>query len=150
MSASPPLDDRAMGLFLKIARALEERLDAALEEADLSLAKYSAIKHLALAGEPLALGDLASRMICGRSNITQLVSRLTGDGLVERLEDPRDRRSVRAALTPLGAERQAQGAERVDAVRRELAGILAEVDCDALERALERLTGGGKDEGQRT
>ena len=52
------------------------------------------------------LSELASRMICVRSNITQLMGRLEADGLVQREEDPHDRRCVRATLTPLGRERQ--------------------------------------------
>jgi DNA-binding MarR family transcriptional regulator len=128
-----------MALLLQAARAIERRLDEALEGVELSIAKYSALKHLALAGEPLALSELAARQTCVRSNITQLVDRLEADGLVRRVEDPKDRRSVRATLTPLGRERQSAGAQRVLAVHRDLADRLAGTDCAALERALELL-----------
>ena len=50
--------------------------------ADLSVAKYSALKHLALADEPLSLSEMAARLVCVRSNISQLVDRLEADGLV--------------------------------------------------------------------
>jgi DNA-binding MarR family transcriptional regulator len=128
-----------MSLLLQAARAVERRLDEALEGVDLSTPKYSALKHLALAGEPLALSELAARQICVRSNITQLVDRLEADGLVRRVEDPKDRRSVRATLTPLGRERQAAGAQRVREVQRAMAERLAEADSRALEHALEQL-----------
>ena len=124
-----------MGLIVRLSDVIEKRIDASLEAVDLSLPKFSALKHLALAGGPLPLGELASRMVCVRSNITQL----EGDGLVCRVVDPRDRRSVRASLTPLGRERQAAGALRMDAVRVEMAEQLRELDCDALDRALSRL-----------
>jgi hypothetical protein len=78
-------------------------------------------------------------MTCVRSNITQLVDRLEADGLVSRVEDPRDRRSVRAAITPLGRERQAAGARLVQAIRNDVAEALSEIDPDVLERALLRL-----------
>jgi DNA-binding MarR family transcriptional regulator len=133
------VDNRVMGLLLQTARAVEKRLDETLEAVELSVPKFSALKHLALAGEPLSLSELAGRMVCVRSNVTQLVDRLQADGLVRRVEDPRDRRCVRATLTPLGHERQTAGAQRVDAVRAEMAEILSEVDCEALERALARL-----------
>jgi DNA-binding MarR family transcriptional regulator len=74
-----------------------------------------------------------------RSNISQLVDRLEGDGLVRRVEDSKDRRCVRATLTDLGRERQAAGAERLEKVRAEIVEILSEVDRGALERALARL-----------
>lgn len=132
-------DDPVIRLFLQTAQAIEERLEAALVEVDLSVAKYSALKQLAAAAEPLSLSDMAARLVCVRSNVSQLVDRLEADGLVRRVEDPRDRRCVRAALTDLGRERQAAGERRLESVRDEIVEVLSEVDRGALERALERL-----------
>jgi DNA-binding MarR family transcriptional regulator len=132
-------DDPVIRLFLQTAQAIEERLETALVEVDLSVAKYSALKQLATAEEPLSLSDMAARLVCVRSNVSQLVDRLEADGLVRRVEDPRDRRCVRADLTDLGRERQAAGGRRLESVRDEIVEILSEVDRGALERALERL-----------
>ncbi len=132
-------DDPVIRLFLQTAQVIEERLEAALSGADLSVAKYSALKQLAAADEPLSLSDMATRLVCVRSNVSQLVDRLEADGLVRRVEDPKDRRCVRAALTNLGRERQAAGAQRLQSVRDEIVEVLSEVDRGALERALERL-----------
>lgn len=128
--------ERMMGLFLQTAAAIERRLDGTLEGVELSMPKYSALTKLAEAGEPLALSELASRLTCVRSNITQLVDRLEADGLVRRVEDPKDRRSIRATLTPLGKERQAAGAVRVQALRAVVAEKLAGIEPEALEQAL--------------
>jgi DNA-binding MarR family transcriptional regulator len=135
----PSETSRVTAVLLQLARVIERRLEESLETVDLSVPKYSAIKHLALAGEPLALSELAARMVCVRSNITQLMGRLEADGLVQRVEDPCDRRCVRAELTPLGRERQAAGAERVREVQAEMAETLCGLDCVALERALAAL-----------
>jgi DNA-binding MarR family transcriptional regulator len=132
-------DDPVIRLFLQTAQAIEERLEAALVGVDLSVAKYSALKQLAAADEPLSLSDMAARLVCVRSNVSQLVDRLEADGLVRRVEDPRDRRCVRAALTDLGRERQAAGERRLESVRDQIVETLSEVDRGALERALERL-----------
>jgi len=132
-------DDPVIRLFLQTAQAIEERLEAALVGVDLSVAKYSALKQLAAVDEPLSLSDMAARLVCVRSNVSQLVDRLEADGLVRRVEDPKDRRCVRAALTDLGRERQAAGAQRLESVRGEIVEVLSEVDRGALERALERL-----------
>jgi DNA-binding MarR family transcriptional regulator len=137
----PSESSRVSAVLLRLARVIEQRLEESLEKVDLSVPKYSAIKHLALAGEPLAFSDLASRMICVRSNITQLVGRLEADGLVQRVEDPKDRRCVRAALTPLGKERHAAGAEKVREAQAAMAETLRELDYEALERVLENLKG---------
>jgi len=135
----PSETSRVVAVLLQLARVVEKRLEEGLETVDLSVAKYSAIKHLALAGEPLPLSELASRMVCVRSNVTQLMGRLEADGLVQRVEDPRDRRCVRAELTPLGRERQAAGAQRARQVQEEMAAALGALDRQALERALEAL-----------
>jgi DNA-binding MarR family transcriptional regulator len=51
------------------------------------------------------LGDLATDLDSSPRNITGLVDHLERDGLVERVPDPDDRRSVRANLTEAGRVR---------------------------------------------
>lgn len=89
-------------LLLDAARAVEARTERALAEIGLSLAKIGALRHLVLAAEPLSLSQLAERHCCGKSNVTQLVDRLEADGLVARVADPADRRTVHATVTPAG------------------------------------------------
>ncbi|HET8645830.1 MAG TPA: MarR family transcriptional regulator [Vicinamibacteria bacterium] len=91
-------------------RAVETKLEAALEPLGLSLAKFGVLSRLAAAGEPIPLGTLAEQSACVRSNITQLVDRLEADRLVVRAPDPHDRRSIRAELTEAGRERHASAA----------------------------------------
>ena len=90
---------------LQAAQCVQDRLEAALVPTGLSLAKLGALRHLAEANEPLALGQLAERIACVKSNVTQLVDRLEADGMVRRVPDPDDRRSVRALITDLGRQR---------------------------------------------
>ena len=89
-------------LLLDAARAVEARVEGALAAEGMSLAKLGALRHLALAAEPLTLTQLAERHCCGRSNVTALIDRLESDGYVERAVDENDRRNVRAARTPAG------------------------------------------------
>jgi DNA-binding MarR family transcriptional regulator len=133
--AGPPADQVLFSL-LHAAHALEQRMEAALEEVGLSTAKFAALTHLVGAAEPLSLSECAARMTCVRSNITQLMDRLEADGLVRRVDDPADRRGVKAVVTPLGTERQAAGAKQMARVQKEFAKTLAGVDQGALARAL--------------
>ena len=125
-----------MWSLLEAAGAVEGRIEAALAEVGLSGAKLAALTQLVEAAEPITLGELAAQCACVRSNITQLVDRLESEKLVKRVDDPQDRRSLRAAITPLGRERQALGAKKIEAVRKQLAGALKAIDGDALQRAL--------------
>lgn len=118
--------------ILHAARIIEERTEAALATAGLSMAKQSALTKLAEAGEPLTLSDLAARLSCVRSNMTQLVDRLEADGLVRRVDDPADRRVVRAELTPLGRKRQAEGERLWRDAQVEVLRGLSDADAEAL------------------
>jgi DNA-binding MarR family transcriptional regulator len=61
------------------------------------------LRHAGEAGVPL--GELAEMMNVTPRNVTGLMDNLERDGLVVRIPDPNDRRSVRAALTEEGRER---------------------------------------------
>ena len=122
--------------LIHAAHLIEERMEQALATVNLSGAKFAALSALVGAGEPLGMCDLAGALTCVRSNVTQLVDRLEADGLVRRVEDPKDRRAVRAEITDLGRERQAAGAKKAAAVHAELGTQLSGVNGDLLRQAL--------------
>lgn len=139
--ASAPTDDtvdsgRLMFSLMHVAQSLEDQLEAGLGRAGLSLAKYGVLAELVKAGEPLSLSDLAVRCSCVRSNITQLVDRLEVDGLVRRVNDPDDRRTVRAALTTAGRTQEQAGSLELQAVQARFASALPERDRAQLHRVL--------------
>src|SRR5260370_22366109 len=53
----------------------------------------------------LPLGELADQLEVTPRNVTGLIDHLERDGLVERIDDPADRRLTYARLTMAGAER---------------------------------------------
>jgi DNA-binding MarR family transcriptional regulator len=122
--------------LLHAAQTVGDELESALNSLGLSMAKQSALTKLAEAGEALTLSELAARLSCVRSNITQLIDRLEADGLVRRVDDADDRRSVRAELTQIGAEKQKAGAHAMNAVQDMLSKRLSPSDRSALESAL--------------
>ncbi|MGH7713758.1 MAG: MarR family winged helix-turn-helix transcriptional regulator [Gemmatimonadaceae bacterium] len=113
---------------------LASRIEAALEPHSLSLPKLKVLTRLAEARRSLALSEIAERLNCVRSNVTQLVDRLEADGLVRRLYDPADRRMVRAELTDLGRERQTEGSRALAEAGKEVGGGLSAGDLAALVR----------------
>lgn len=128
-----------MVMLLEAARSVQDRLESVLAGVGLTPAKYQAIDALVQAGEPLTLSEFASRLQCVRSNITQLVDRLEADGLVKRVDDPSDRRAVRAVVTPLGVERRAAGAEVVGRLQGEIEAHVAPAERALLHRVLAAL-----------
>lgn len=128
-----------MFALLATAHTLEDQIEARLSAVGLSMSKLGVLTQLVNAGEPLPLSELAARLSCVRSNMTQLVDRLESDGLVRRVDDPNDRRSVLASVTPVGQERQRIGARELDAVRTAFSANLSADDRQALARALSAL-----------
>ena len=131
-----------IGLFavLHASSVLESRVEARLDAIGLSLAKLAALRRLTEAGGSLPLGQLAERLSCVKSNVTQLVDRLETDGLVSRTADTADRRSRLAALTDAGRRAQGRGAEILDAAERELFGALTPDEGEQLHALLAKIT----------
>lgn len=128
-----------LSTVIHAAGVIQDRLEAALEPTGLSVAKLGALRHLAEANEPLPLGQLAERIACVKSNVTQLVDRLESDNLVRRVPDPSDRRSIRAEITEEGRARWKAGMEAFTSAQDELVSELALTDREQLQTLLSRL-----------
>jgi len=129
------------GLFavLHASSVLEGRVETRLSDVGLSLAKLAALHRLTEAGDSLPLGQLAERLSCVKSNVTQLVDRLEADGLVSRTGDPNDRRSRLAVLTNAGRAAYAKGSEIRMRAERELFGVLTQNESATLQELLAKL-----------
>ena len=124
----------------RLARLLRQQAGA-----DLTPTMRAAVGTIAQEG-PLTLGELAAIEQVAPPTATKVVAKLEEQGLVEREDDPSDRRVVRVLLSDAGRRwldadrrrRHAWLAERIDALpkadRRRL--------HDAIE-VLEHLVGGG-------
>lgn len=130
------LTERSIFDLIGAAHALEARVEATLERAQLSGAKFALLSALVEAGKPMSLSDLAAKLSCVRSNMTQLVDRLESDGLVRRVQCPDDRRVVKAELTALGQSRQVAGAAEVAKLHTDFSANVSTEDRAALHRLL--------------
>ena len=130
------------GLFavLHTASVLETRVEERLGDAGLSLPKLAALHQLTQAGDSLPLGQLAERLACVKSNVTQLVDRLEGDGLVVRAADPNDRRSRLAVLTEAGKTAYARGSQIQQHAEREIFDTLSKEESSTLHALLAKIT----------
>ncbi len=129
-------------LLLRTGHWVDARLDAALEARGLSLAKMGVLRQLVEAGAPLSLGQLAERLNCVRSNVTQLIDRLEADGLVKREQDPADRRSVQAVITEEGKSRYFSALVSERRAKQEILEPLSEAERLQLTLLLARLANG--------
>ena len=101
-------------------------------------ARLSALSVLVYGG-PQSLGSLARRERVSTPTMSRIVDALVRDGLVERIDDPDDRRSVR--LTPSGEGRRLMErgrARRIERLARELSTLDTD-ELDDLDRAIAAL-----------
>jgi DNA-binding MarR family transcriptional regulator len=125
--------------LMRAGHVADARADDALAAVGLTATKWFALKRLVEAGGSLSLGDAAQRLACAKSNVTQLIDRLERDGLVRRVPDSIDRRSILAQITDEGRRRYVAGLRAFGPLESSLAGALTQTERDILIRALGRL-----------
>ena len=93
----------------------------------------------AIAGkEPATLGEVAQALSRGAPAVSRSVDALVRAGLVERMQDPNNRRRLALRLTGDGRQRLGQRVAGGPALRNKLER-LAQSELRALERAIEIL-----------
>jgi DNA-binding MarR family transcriptional regulator len=122
-----PAERQAWDGFLSLNRVVFAELEAQLQSrSGMPLAHYAILVTLSEAPDrTLRMGELARRLYAAPSSISHAMTRLESKGLIERRNDPRDRRAQFAVLTDTGAEALAAAAPgHVAAVRRNLVDLL--------------------------
>jgi DNA-binding MarR family transcriptional regulator len=137
----PRASESSLLAVLHAASSLETRVDSRLAAAGLSLPKLAALRALVSAGAAVPLGQLAERLACVKSNVTQLVERLEADGLVSRAADPSDRRSRLAAITDAGRAAYDRGVRIFQDAEKDLLGALSAEESLQLTHLIGKLSG---------
>ena len=129
------------GLFALIhaADAAQAHVESKLSDLGLSLPKLFALEVIRDAGESLPLGQLADRLSCVKSNVTQLADRLEADGFINRAPDPTDRRTRLAVLTTAGRRACDEGLRLRDRVGRDLFGELSEDEIQQFAAMIDKI-----------
>nr|WP_246330584.1 MarR family transcriptional regulator [Saccharopolyspora hordei] len=120
-------------MISELAHTIEDHVRRCVADSDLTASQAIALRELT---EPLSMRALAERMHCATSNVTFVVDRLEGQGLVTRRPHPTDRRAKLIALTGEGERQRAQLIERF-AVDTPLGGLTPD-EQQALHRLLRR------------
>ncbi len=105
-SRASDADHLALRLWLRLL-ACANRIEAPLrrqlrEQFDNSLARFDLMAQLERQPEGMKMRELSRRLMVTGGNVTGLTDRLVAEGLVERLDDPGDRRAFTVRLTSEG------------------------------------------------
>ncbi|HLP89586.1 MAG TPA: MarR family transcriptional regulator [Nostocaceae cyanobacterium] len=95
-----------VGRVLRLAKLLEKHREKVLAKYELNVWSFDVLATLRRQGYPYQLKptDLYSLLMLSSGAMTNRIDRLEQDGLVIRLRDPSDRRSVIVQLTPKGIQ----------------------------------------------
>ncbi len=130
---------RLIALLYRIEKITDAHINALFQPIQLTCVQHLVLKLLIEAGEPLPLGQIAEKLHSVRSNVTQMIDRLTSEGLVERVFDPADRRRVLAQITEEGRRRFDATSQIEALVEQELHANFTRQERDQLVALLSRL-----------
>jgi MarR family 2-MHQ and catechol resistance regulon transcriptional repressor len=96
---------KLLGVISKTSNIIQQVLDKFYKEFRLSETQFAALYLVYLNGEDgITLSTLGEKMNVTRANITTLVDRMVSRGLIERISNENDRRSIKAIITDNGTE----------------------------------------------
>ncbi len=140
----PDLDTTPMGTIARIWR-LDRLSEAVAEEGfaqhGLSRGGFDVLAALRRAGPPYGLSptELYSSLLISSGAMTNRIDRLEEMGLVKRVPDPTDRRSIDVVLTPKGKKVIDKAVtDHIENERRMLAGLTIE-EIETLSSLLRKL-----------
>lgn len=111
-------EEAVMMLAMQVGRQLRTRHPGD----QLDAATWAVVHTLSCHGD-MRLSDLAARLQLDASTVSRHIKQLEDRGLVERADDPDDRRAARVCASPAGLQALAQGRQRR---REQLARVLAD------------------------
>ena len=139
MPSSPELTEAIRQLIDVITtRSMRERAHF-VKASGLSMPQFGILMHLYYSNN-CGISHLGEHMDISAPAASQLVDRLVQHGLVERTEDPNDRRAKQLALTPKGRELIETGLTARTRWVDELVRSLKPEDYDQVAATLSKLT----------
>jgi DNA-binding MarR family transcriptional regulator len=140
----PGLDLEVEGIVDRInglSRRINRMLDDTLAEQGLSHGEWRVLGSLHCSAPPhrRSPGELASSMDLSSGAMTNRLDRLEQAGLVRRLPDPSDRRSIQVELTEAGRDRYRQSVDAQAAKEAIVAAALGAEEQKELNALLRRL-----------
>jgi DNA-binding MarR family transcriptional regulator len=140
----PDVDVSAIGIIGRISRAsrrLERALARNFARFGLTNASYDVLASLRRTGPPYRLSptQLYSSLMISSGTMTNRIDQLERAGLVTRVPDPTDRRSVLVELTPKGLELVDTVVEAHAATELRLVSVLSDEEKERLAATLRKL-----------
>lgn len=140
----PELDVSSMKVFgrmLRLMKYVGKARAQALEPFGFREGEFDVLATLRRAGAPYCLSptQLYKSLLVTSGAMTHRLSRLEQEGLIERIEDPQDKRSTLVGLTTQGQQRIEQALVVHTATQAAILATLSAAQQEALETQLRAL-----------
>jgi DNA-binding MarR family transcriptional regulator len=136
-------DHRALRIWLRLltcTQLIERRVRSRLRERfATTLPRFDLMAQLARHSEGLKMNELSRLLMVTGGNVTAIVDQLEKEGLVERLDEPADRRAFRIRLTRAGDKTFAEMARAHEQWVVELLSGLSRREHEELLKLLAKL-----------
>ena len=136
-------DHRALRVWLRLltcSQLIERHVRSRLRSRfATTLPRFDLMAQLERHAEGLKMSELSRLLMVTGGNVTAIVDQLEKEGLVERLEEPADRRAFRISLTRAGEKSFAEMARAHEAWVVELLAGMSRRDQDELLKLLAKL-----------
>lgn len=139
---------RYTGALLKLARTYRRAVNKRLEEHGISDARALPVLQVARAGGGMRQGALAEELGIEGPSLVRLLDQICAAGLIERREDPSDRRAKTLHPTPSGLLLAATLEELLHDLRARLFGKVSDADLAAALSVFEALDDAIEGDGQ--
>ena len=135
MASSPRSAAGTLYLVHTLAHASRSMLDDALRHLDLSSLQYTVLSVLAQNAN-LSSSRLSRRFYVTPQTMGELILLLERKGLIERREDPANKKALLLSLTRLGKAACAKGDAHVKRIERTIFGALSASELTAMRSIL--------------
>lgn len=136
-----PAQEALINLLIA-ASHIREQLDSACSEFGITHGQYNVLRILRGANpNGYARNEIAERMVEKAPDVTRLVDRLEGQGLVKRDRSDEDRRQSITRITQKGLDLLVQVDEQIKQVHEDFRSRLSVKDCEQLSRLCEGIYG---------
>jgi MarR family transcriptional regulator for hemolysin len=127
------------GELIRLARTYRREVDRSIREHGLSDARAVPVLQIARAGGGMRQGVLAEELGMEGPSLVRLLDQICAAGLVERRDDPRDRRAKTLHVTPAGLDLAATLKGLLGVLRSRLMAEVSDEDLAASLRTFAAL-----------
>ena len=127
--------------LVRLGHHLRQNVAQVIVKYDLQHGDFGVLATLSREKAPYCLSptEIYSAMLCSSGGLTKVLNRVTNAGLIERIDNPEDKRSKLVQLTETGKQLTDKITRELHSKEHKLMGILSDTEQQQLDDLLAKL-----------